>query len=273
MFDTIWHRWLRVPYTLHVYRQSVVKKPVATLVFMHGIGGSARVWDEVISRLRRDVNVVAVDLLGYGDSPRPDWAKYDAATQAKALAKTLLGLGITQPVTLVGHSMGGLVAVEFARRYPLVVRSLIICSPPLYNVDSSNDKKLFALRDTQLRRLYEFAIKNPKNIVRVSKLAKRYKLLHPEFDVDNINLDNYILSLRANILNQTTAHDIIKIKRPIHILYGLLDPFVIGENIQNAAQSSVYIKPEKFVGGHEVIGRYVGRVLKAIDRQLEEKTA
>lgn len=264
VFETIWHRYLRVPYTLHVYRYSKVSKPAATLVFLHGIGNSGKTWDEVSMKLPDDVNLIVVDLLGFGDSPKPDWATYDARTQANSLAKTLLKLGLRRKTIVVGHSMGSLVAVEYAKRYPAFSQALVLCSPPIYQVNPDDDRKLFVERDEQLRRLYEFGLKNPNNIVKLSRLAKKYNLLNPDFDVDHMNIDNYVLSLRANILNQTTPHDIVRIKKPIRILYGTLDPFVIGQNIKNAGKSSEYITIDKFIGGHEITGSYVDRVASAI---------
>lgn len=268
LLETVWHRSLRVPYTLHVYRYSRVSKPVATLVFLHGIGNSGKTWDEVSMDLPDNVNLIVVDLLGFGDSPKPDWATYDAQTQANSLAKTMLKLGLRKNTIIVGHSMGSLVAVEYAKRYPKFVQALVLCSPPIYQVNPDDDKKLFVERDEQLRRLYEFGIKNPNNIVKLSRLAKKYNLLNPDFDVDHMNIDNYVLSLRANILNQTTPQDIVHIKKPIHILYGTLDPFVIGQNIKKAGKSSDFIKVQKFIGGHEIAGLYVGRVTKAISESI-----
>ena len=271
MFEKIWHRYMRVPYTLHVYRQSSAPKARATLVFLHGIGNSGKTWDEVSMLLPDDVNIVVVDLLGFGDSPQPDWAAYDAKTQARSLAKTLLAVGLRQQVILVGHSMGCLVAVEFAKRYPALVSSLILCSPPLYNVDPNDDRHLFVARDEQLRRLYELALKDPQNIVRLSKLAKKYNLLNPDFDVHALNIDSYASALRANIMNQTTTSDIVRIKKPIHILYGTLDPFVIGENIKQVKQASSYITVNRFIAGHEIVGKYVGRVAMAIESAIKSK--
>ena len=262
--ELLWHRFLGVPYTLHVSRQTIIPKPNATLVFLHGIGNSGKTWDEVSAQIPDETNLVILDLLGFGDSPAPDWAVYDAKTQARSVAKTLLSIGVFGDVILVGHSMGGLVAVEFAKRYPRMVRSLVLCSPPLYNVDASDDKKLFAQRDEQLRRVYELALKNPQNIVRLSKLAKKYNLLNPDFDIDAMNIDSYVLALRANILNQTTTHDIVRIKKPIHIIYGTLDPFIIGQNIKTAASSSPHVTVTRFIGGHEIVGGYVTRVAKVI---------
>lgn len=269
MLDTFVHKYLRVPYTLHVYRQSTITKPRATLVFLHGIGNSGRTWDEVAEKLPDDVNVIILDLLGFGDSPKPGWAVYDAPTQARAIAKTLISVLALRNVILVGHSMGALVAVEVAKRYPLLVRSLVLCSPPIYNVDPSDDRKLFVERDEQLRRLYEFVLKNPQNIVRMSSLAKKYNLLPDHLDVNAFNVDAYSSALRANILNQRTSHDIVQIKKPIHILYGLLDPFVIGENIRRLRSQSQYVSVERFMGGHEIYGKYATRVVKAIQDDMK----
>lgn len=270
VISKIWHRYLGIPFTLHVYRQSTVKNSRATLVFLHGLGNSGRTWDEVAAKLPDDLNLIVVDLLGFGDSPQPNWAVYDAKTQARSLAKTLLANGVFGKVILVGHSMGSLVAVEFAKRFPALVDSLVLCSPPLYNVDPSDDKKLFVQRDEQLRRIYEFAIKKPENIIKVASLAKRYGLMNPDFDVHALNIDAYVAALRANILDQTAMRDLVELKKPVSIIYGTLDPFVIGSNIKRAQETSEYVQVTKFIGGHEIFGSYVDRVVDSINKQLEQ---
>lgn len=270
MISKLWHRYLGIPFTLHVYRQSTVKDARATLVFLHGLGNSGRTWDEVAAELPDDLNLIIVDLLGFGDSPQPNWAVYDAKTQARSLAKTLIANGVFGKVILVGHSMGGLVAIEFAKRFPALVDSLVLCSPPLYNVDPSDDKKLFAQRDEQLRRLYEFAIKKPDNIIKVASLAKRYGLMNPDFDVHALNIDAYVAALRTNILDQTAMHDLVELRKPVNIIYGTLDPFVVGSNIKRAQEVSENVHITKFIGGHEIFGSYVSRVVDAINKQLEQ---
>ncbi len=272
--STIWHRWLRVPYTLHVYRHSVSeKRPRATLVFLHGIGNSGPVWDIVAAELPDNVDVIIVDLLGFGDSPRPTWATYNARTQARSLMKTLLGLRLKQQIVLVGHSMGSLVAVEFAKKYPLLVKSLVLCSPPLYNLELSGDKKVLLQRDELLRSVYELALKDPANFVRLSTLALKAGMKSPDFDITKLDGNTYAAALKANIINQTTMQDIVKLKRPIRILYGTLDPFVIGKNIRKVQKASPNVTVMKFIGGHEIVGSYVERVAKAIKQQIGEVIA
>jgi pimeloyl-ACP methyl ester carboxylesterase len=238
-------------------------------LFLHGIGNSGRTWEHVVDQLPADVNVIIVDLLGFGDSPQPAWARYDAATQAKAVAKTLWQLRLTHRVIIVGHSMGTLVAVEFARRYPALVRSLVLFSPPIYSLDT-RDKRRFLVRDAQLRRIYDLMARRPTAVGAIMRLGARYKLLNPDMDVERLNLTIYAQALRANIINQTTFRDVVKLKKPIAILYGTLDPVVIGATLRELRKKSGYITVQRFVGGHEIVRGYVDRAASLITQVVDE---
>lgn len=267
----VWHRYLRVPYTLSVYQHSVVARPRATLVFLHGLGNSGATWQQVVAKLPDNINVVIVDLLGFGDSPVPDWAKYDARTQANALAKTLVLLGVRQRVTLVGHSMGSLIAIDFAKRFPLAVESLVLCSPPLYKKNNTTmSLQLRRIeRDELLRRLYMFATKEEKNVARIAYLSAKSGLKTPEFDISKINLGSYKAALRDSIINQTAMDDIVALPHPVRILYGTLDPMVIGKNIRRVANVAPNISVEKYAVAHEVTGKYVTYVARTIEKVVE----
>jgi pimeloyl-ACP methyl ester carboxylesterase len=100
MLDRFIHKILRIPYTLAVYEKRRVKKPKATLVFLHGVGASGAAWDEVVKGLKDEhVDMFVVDLLGFGKSPKPEWAQYKASMQSAALAKTLLTRGVPGSVS------------------------------------------------------------------------------------------------------------------------------------------------------------------------------
>lgn len=259
-----------MPYTLHVYRRSTVKKPRATLVFLHGIGNSGVTWDEVSAGLPDDIDLYVIDLLGFGDSPKPSWAVYDAKTQARALSKTLLVNCEFSKVILIGHSMGSLVAVEYSKRYPRSVRALLLCSPPIYNTEREGSGKLLFDREEQLKRLMGLAASRPADLLLVTRLAKTVKLLNPEFDVTKLNTDTYTAALRTNILSQTSLRDIVLLKQPLTIIYGILDPFIISENIKAVTQNRPNVTTESFIGGHEIVGRYVGRITRHIERIISE---
>src|SRR5690606_30746293 len=122
-----------------------------------------------------DIRIVTIDLLGFGDSPSPDWAVYNAKTQARSVLATYFKLRIVGPVRIVGHSLGALTAIEVAKRYPLLVKSMILCSPPLYDT-SEMPQKLRLKSDGLLRRVYRSVVERPDEFVKLSAIAMKYNL-------------------------------------------------------------------------------------------------
>jgi pimeloyl-ACP methyl ester carboxylesterase len=96
------------------------------LLLIHGIGDSARTWEEVIPTLARKHLVIAPDLLGHGDSDKPR-ADYSVAAYANGMRDLLSTLDVDH-VTLVGHSLGGGVAMQFAYQFPERTDRLVLIS-------------------------------------------------------------------------------------------------------------------------------------------------
>jgi pimeloyl-ACP methyl ester carboxylesterase len=99
----------------------------APLVLLHGLGSFRHAWDPVVPALAEHFEVLAIDLPGFGDSAplSPHFEPTPAAVAAR-LAGLLDDLGITTP-HVVGNSLGGWVALEFAHIRP--VASLTLLSP------------------------------------------------------------------------------------------------------------------------------------------------
>ena len=98
------------------------------LVLLHGFLGSARNLATLARALAgRDhaLGVVALDLTGHGDSP-PLPPGADAATLAADVLATARGLGLAEPLALVGHSLGGRVALRAALREPAALSSVTL---------------------------------------------------------------------------------------------------------------------------------------------------
>lgn len=112
--DTIDDRQYR---TIHGYRRAFIKAGTGpAILLIHGIGDSADSWLDIIPDLARDYTVIAPDLLGHGQSDKPR-ADYSIAAYANAMRDLLAVLDIEQ-VTVVGHSLGGGVAMQFAYQFP-----------------------------------------------------------------------------------------------------------------------------------------------------------
>ena len=113
--------------TVHGYKRAFVmagKGPV--LLLIHGIGDSSETWRELIPLLARDHTVIAPDLLGHGRSDKPR-ADYSVAGYANAMRDLLSVLGV-EHATVVGHSLGGGVAMQFAYQYPDRCERLVLIS-------------------------------------------------------------------------------------------------------------------------------------------------
>jgi len=96
------------------------------LVLIHGIGDSSATWAELIPDLARTHTVIAPDLLGHGASDKPR-ADYSVAAYANGVRDLLTTLDIDS-ATLVGHSLGGGVAMQFAYQFPERTERLILVS-------------------------------------------------------------------------------------------------------------------------------------------------
>ena len=93
------------------------------VVFLHGIGGDGTSWLPELDAMSGRCRAVAWDMPGYGDSPALPEMAFPAL--AGALRDLLGGLGVER-AHLVGHSIGGMVALEFAARFPERVASLVL---------------------------------------------------------------------------------------------------------------------------------------------------
>jgi pimeloyl-ACP methyl ester carboxylesterase len=99
------------------------------IVLLHCYTCAMNWGDGMVPALQRDHRVVTIDLLGHGGSEKPAEG-YTPPNQAKVVAEALQRLGI-RDATVVGHSLGGAVAVALAERSPeLVARTTIIDMPP-----------------------------------------------------------------------------------------------------------------------------------------------
>lgn len=108
------------------------------VIFLHAFPLTSAMWATQMKSLSRFCRVICPDLPGFGQSPR--LAEPSIASMAEAVSETLKSLKIRKPVFMVGLSMGGYVALEFARQFPKQVRGLALLSTRA-GADSAEQKK------------------------------------------------------------------------------------------------------------------------------------
>lgn len=94
------------------------------LVFLHGVLGSHKVWAHLADEMAESHTVIAPDLFGVGASAKP-LADYSLGGHAGVVRDLLNSLDITE-VTLIGHSLGGGIAMEFTYLFPERVKGLVL---------------------------------------------------------------------------------------------------------------------------------------------------
>jgi pimeloyl-ACP methyl ester carboxylesterase len=113
--------------TIHGYKRAFrIAGEGPAILLIHGIGDNSTTWDGVHAKLAQRFTVIAPDLLGHGKSDKPR-ADYSVAAYANGMRDLLSVLDIER-VTLVGHSLGGGVAMQFAYQFPQLVERLILVS-------------------------------------------------------------------------------------------------------------------------------------------------
>lgn len=97
------------------------------LVFLHGFFTDSSQWLSVIEHLNREHHCFAPDLLGFGESERPN-IHYSIELEVECLAEFLEALKLRE-VYLIGHSLGGWIAASYALKYLEQVRGIVLVAP------------------------------------------------------------------------------------------------------------------------------------------------
>ena len=106
-----------------IYRIAGSGPPV---VLIHGMVNSSRHWEEVALRLADRYTVIAPDLIGHGDSATPR-GDYSLGAHAASIRDLLAVIGVDH-ATIVGHSLGGGVAMQFFYQFPQRTERLVLVS-------------------------------------------------------------------------------------------------------------------------------------------------
>lgn len=220
---------LRIPHILNV-RDTGGNKP--TIVLLHGIATSSRNWSSLVERLRTDYRCITIDLLGFGDSPKPREGRYTVEEHVRSIHYTLQTLKLKDDVTLVGHSLGALLACRLAARYPENVKQLLLLSPPIYLHPSHISHGPSSSATNAYLKMYEF-LKTHKqftmgNLNRLAKLSPSKVM----FEITEDTWQPCIRTLENCIEKQTILTDIVEVDVPIDVFYGTLDQFIVRKNLK-----------------------------------------
>jgi pimeloyl-ACP methyl ester carboxylesterase len=113
-----------------------------TILFLHGLNGYIPIWNKQIQELRTKYRCIALDLPGFGRSDKSQQYTLSIFAYADAVVKFMDALKL-QRVTLVGHSMGGQIALNIATRYAKRVSRVVLVSSTGLEPFSEQERQAF----------------------------------------------------------------------------------------------------------------------------------
>ena len=214
----------RPPRLLHIASDVGHGPPV---ILVHGIASSSETFVELVPLLQTRHRCISIDVLGFGRSPVPPDAEYSLEEHVEWLARTIASLKLTEPFVLVGHSLGALIVSRYAALHQSRVDRLVLVGPPIYISPSAIGNQVVRGRVSVYLKAYEFIRANKEFTIRNATMLAKLLGFGDRFELTEANWVPFVNSLEKCIESQTVVSDIAGIHRPIEILYGALDAFVI----------------------------------------------
>ena len=202
------------------------------LVILHGLFGTLDNWQTIAKRLSGRRQVILVDLPNHGRSPHVD--RVDYAMQAEALSDFLAGQWMHE-VDVLGHSMGGKVAMRYALSYPDRVRKLIVVDMAPRAYERGHDEIFAAMRSLPLDRDLSRAELDDLLAQRIPQAAVRLFLLK---NLAREREGGYRWKLNLNVLHRDYAQ----------VLAGTEGPAWDGEALFIRGEKSDYLRDEDWPG-------------------------
>jgi pimeloyl-ACP methyl ester carboxylesterase len=207
--------WLRTPVGKVYYETAGAGEAV---VLIHGGQMDCRIWDEQMALLAPSYRVIRYDVRGYGGSPAPS----GVYSQFDDLAALLDRLGVAK-AHVVGLSLGGAVAIDFAIAHPDRVKKVVAAAPGLRGFDWSPGPRdwvqpiIEAAQDNDRARLADLWLANPMMQAAAANpaVAPRVRRLVME------NLECWLVnSSLEKSLRPPSAKRLAEIKAPILVIVG-----------------------------------------------------
>lgn len=206
------------------------------VVLLHGLGGNLRNFHALIERLSPDHRVIALDRPGCGYSTPASGAQPELFEQARIVAAFLHALDLREPL-LVGHSMGGALALAVALEFPDRLRGLVLISPASREVyEAPAPFRGLDIASPALRRVLAWTLATPLGQLTHDRMLAAVfapEPVAPGFDLeggaalgarpgDFIAASADMVALPAALAAMTPRYPSLSL--PVHVIFGKDDP-------------------------------------------------
>ncbi|KAF6136239.1 hypothetical protein GIB67_001648 [Kingdonia uniflora] len=145
--------------TLFVHAEGPKGKVREDVLFIHGFISSSAFWTETLfpnfsAVTKSSYRLIAVDLLGFGRSPKPADSLYTLREHLEMVERSVIDPFKIKSFHIVAHSLGCILALAIAVKYPGSVKSITLISPPYYSVPKGEQATQYVMRRIAPRRIW-----------------------------------------------------------------------------------------------------------------------
>lgn len=248
----------------HLHRGTLTTRTVGDgppLLLLHGLAGSGRFWGSDYDQLAVDRRLIVPDLLGFGDSPKPD-VGYGPDDHADAVAGVLVELAGRRPAVVAAHSLGCVVALRLATRHPDLVSGIVGFGPPLYrDPDHARERlsnmgllvRLFALGTPGAKAVCEWVCCAHPAAAATLARALRADLPGPIAE-DGVrhSWTSYSETLRRVIMDAGGVASLRQVEVPVHLVAGDADPITDLGFLEDLTGPLGNVRLSVWSGGHDL---------------------
>lgn len=254
----------------------------SAMILLHGLGSNKKAWKKIMPFLEKEYQIFALDFPKYLDTQ--DKTKVSIANYAE-LVKDFITALPQERVHVVGHSMGGQVAMHLSIHYPGLVESLILLAPAGLEQFSDADKKWFKtwvtkdyymnLTDEAVKRSFDInfaggALPEDARFMLEDRMALKNDSIAYSRYID------YVLSSINSMLEEPVYEDLSKLNAPSLVLFGADDQLIPNRILHpGLTVNEVLDKSEKIQSSKRILINEAGHFIQwdqaqEVARQINE---
>lgn len=245
------------------------------LFFIHGLAGNTTFWVNVAPYFLDRCRVVGLDLVGCGESDKPTDSPYSIRRFTEHVRALMDRLGIER-ATLVGHSMGGMVATDFGLTYPDRVDNLVLLNPagflpmPWWMRHGGQVLMRPVILNAILPRIWRWILRNVfynDNAFTEAFIRTVDETYAPD---DIFDLSWIMCELRKDLLNLNFYDQLPHLDVPVYLQWGSEDRLVPSDNFHEAARVLPHVTTDEIMNcGHMPTIERPDRTLALLEQVLD----